>query len=139
MNKKIKLVLNILIAVAVVVFLVCFVDMIDSFKYRKEQDSKGPEEAEMTMRVFDYRLEHKAYGEITEEYFTDRCNSMEAPKEIEMTYFVSEYANTAFLRRMYEEKKDEEKERDCREKLNSIREKLGDYITAADELDEILK
>lgn len=139
MNKKIKLVLNILIAAAAVAFFLCLVEMIGSFKYREEQNAKGPEEDKMTMRVFDYKLEHKAYGEITNTYFTDLYASMQAPKEIEMTYYVSDYANTAFLRRVYEEKKDAEKERACREKLVSIRTMLGDYTFAADELDEILK
>ena len=139
MNKGIKLVFNILIVVAAVVFIGCFAVMMDSFDYRREQDSKGPKEVESSKGVFDYRLKHKAYGEVTNKYFTDRMYSMEAPEGLEMTYLVSEYANTAFLRCVYEEKKDGEKERACREKLSGIRAKLGDYVTAADEIDEILK
>ena len=139
MNKKIKLLLNILIAVAAVAFFVCFVVMIGSFSYRKEQNAKIPEGEAMDMRVFDYRLKHKAYGEILNSYFTDLYSSMEPPEAIAMTYYVSDYANTAFMRRVYEEKKDAERERACREKLARIRTTLGDYAYTADELDEILK
>lgn len=139
MNKKIKLVFNIIIVVAAVVFFLCFVDMIGSFKYRKDQDGKGPKEVEETMGVFDYRLRHKAYGEITNAYFTDRWGSMEAPQGLEMNYLVAEYANTAFLKRVYEEKKDEEKAQACERKLGSIRAMLGDYVTASDEIEEIIK
>lgn len=138
MNKKIKLILNILIAVAAVVLFVCFVDMMGSFKYRKEQD--GKDKTLLNISGLEYKLRHKAYGELTNFYFTDRYKYMEAPEEeSEVAYLVSEYANTAFLRRTYEEKKDEERERACREKLDGIRAKLGDYVVAADEIDEILK
>lgn len=113
--------------------------MIDSFSYRKEQNAKIPEDEAMTMRVFDYKLKHKAYGEILNSYFTDLYSSMEPPEAIAMTYYVSDYANTAFMRRVYEEKKDAERERACREKLARIRTTLGDYAYTADELDEILK
>ena len=124
---------------AAVAFFVCFVVMIDSFSYRKEQNAKIPEDEAMTMRVFDYKLKHKAYGEILNSYFTDLYSSMEPPEAIAMTYYVSDYANTAFMRRVYEEKKDAERERACREKLARIRTTLGDYAYTADELDEILK
>ena len=137
MNKVIKLVFNILIVAAAVAFLASFVLMLNSFKYRKEQDGKA--KTLLTMDGLNYKLKHKAYGELTNVYFTDRFKYMEAPKEVEVAYSVSEYANTAFLKRVYEEKKDEEKMRDSQEKLSGIRATLGDYTYAANEIDEILQ
>ena len=64
---------------------------------------------------------------------------MEAPAGIEMTYLVAEYANTAFLKRLYAEKGDAKKEQECLEKLSDIRAQLSDYSFTADEIDERIK
>ena len=136
MNKKLKLLFNILIVVAALGFLVSLVDLIGSIQYRNRE---VPDESAETMGVFDYKIKHKAYGEITNTYFTDRMYSMEAPAGIEKTYLVAEYANMAFLKRLYAEKGDSQKEQECLEKLNAIRAQLGDYAFTADELEKIVK
>ena len=64
--------------------------------------------------------------------------SMEAPAGMEQIYAMGDYANTAFLLRMYVEKGDEEKARECREKLNSLKTELDKYVPDADGIDEVL-
>ncbi len=88
--------------------------------------------------VFEYKLKHWACGEITNSYFTDRMGSMEAPEGMERIYAMGDYTNTAFPLRTYAEKGDENKVRECREKLKALREQLDKYVVDVDGIDEVL-
>ena len=136
MNKKVKVILNILIAIAGIVFLVSFGEMVASFKYAN-RETENP--AERTMSVFEYKLKHKAYGEILEDYYAKRLDSFEAPEGMEDLYRVAEYAHNAFMSRVYKEKKDKVMIRANYENTEKLRAQLGSYRYAADEVDDIVK
>ena len=135
LNKILKIVFNIAIVIAALLCLMFFIDMKASFDYAKEQ---GADDSGTTMDVFDYKLKHKAYGEVVDHYFTDRMYSMTAAEGLEKTYLVAEYANTAFMRRIYAEKNDAQHEKASLDKLDSIRAELGDYAYTAEEIDSVI-
>ncbi len=135
MNKALKIIFNVLIVVACLALLVSLILYGESVKYANREE---PDPVANEVMVFEYKLKHWAYGEITNSYFTDRMGSMEAPAGMEQIYAMGDYANTAFLLRMYVEKGDEEKARECREKLNALKTELDKYVTDADGIDEVL-
>ncbi|MCR5251578.1 MAG: hypothetical protein K6E50_13330 [Lachnospiraceae bacterium] len=134
-NKILKTIFNVAIGIAAVVFAAFFFDMLGSVKYAN-RETEDPSISEMG--VFEYRLEHKAFGEILKSYHTDRMGSMEPIEGCEKIYALAGYADNAFLRRVYEEKKDVENENICRERCAGFRNDLEPYAHAADEIDEIL-
>ena len=135
MNKSIKITLNILIGVAAVGLFLSLIVFISSVQY-VNREVEDPVKTEMG--VFEYKLKHKAFGEITSSYFTDRMYSMEAEEGLEKTYLMGDYANTAFLALMYEEKGDEAKAQACREKLEALRGQLEEYADSVEEIDRVL-
>lgn len=136
MNKTIKLIFNILIGIAAVVFLVSLMDMILSIQYANRE---VPDETDTSVMVFEYKIAHRAFGEITNTYFTDRMQSMEAPKGKEKIYLAAEYANTAFMKHLYEEKKDEKKVQDCQGRMDQVSAGLGEYGHITAEIDEMIQ
>ena len=136
MNKKLKLVFHILIGIAGIIFVLSFMDMMFSIQYANREI---PDETESNVSVFEYKLKHRAYGEITNSYFTDRMQSMEVPEGEEKIYLTAEYANTAFMKRLYEEKKDEKMVKSCQERLADLSSKLGEYVHATVEIDEMIQ
>ena len=130
-----KVILNILIVIASLACLVMLVNMLDSFKYAN-REVEDP--VETGMGVFEYKLKHRAYGEIVGSWYVDRMSSMEAPAGLEPTYRVAEYAHTAFMSRVYEETGDESASASCAQRREDLRNNLGDYGYAADEVDEMI-
>jgi len=136
MNKTLRVILNILIVIASLVLLVYIVDMISSFKYAN-REVEDP--AETYAGVFEYLLDHRAYGEITDDYYCQRLDNWTPKAGYENLYKVAEYAHTAFMTRVYDEKGDKEKAALCREKTDSMRKDLGDYKYTADEVDTMIE
>ena len=135
MNKTLRVILNILIVIAAIVFLVCFIDMILSIGYANRR-SEDP--AETYAGVFEYELKHRAYGEIMGTYYVRRLDSFTPEAGYEDLYRVAEYAHTAFMTRVYDEKGDPKKASLCREKTEMLRDGLGAYEYTADEVDELI-
>ena len=94
MNKILKVILNIMIVIASLAFFVCFVLMIQSFKY-KNREVEDP--AETYAGVFEYKLRHRAYGEIIGDYYSRRMDSFGPVAGYEDLYKVME-AFTFFAR-----------------------------------------
>lgn len=136
MNKKVKVVLNVLIVIASLVCLVLFVNMIASVRYanRKVEDP-----AESERRVFEYELEHKSYGEVMETYYARRLFAFEPQPGLEDIYNVAQYAHAAFMAPVYEQKGDEDMIRANADRLKAARDRLGDYVYTADEVDELIR
>lgn len=135
LNKILKTIFNIAIVIAAVLCLLFFVDMKSSFDHAKEHETV---DIDSEMGTFNYKLKHKAYSEVVDHYFTDRMYSMTAAEGLEKQYLVAEYANTAFLRRIYAEKNDASAEKRCMDKLDDIRGKLDDYAYTAEEIDSVI-
>ena len=136
MNKKLRVILNILTVIAAIIFLVSFIAMISSFGYAN-RDVEDP--AETYAGVFEYELKHRAYGEIMGTYYVRRLDSFTAEPGYEDLYRVGEYAHTAFMARVYDEKGDPEKASLCREKTGRLRSELGAYEYTADAVDEMIR
>ncbi len=130
-----KVILNILIVIASLVCLAMLAEMIGSFRYAN-REVEDP--AESGMMVFEYELEHRAYGEVVESWYVGRMSSMDAPEGLEPKYRVAEYAHTAFMSRVYEETGDVEAAASNSERRENLRNSLGDYIFAADEVDDMI-
>ncbi len=135
MNKIAKVVLNVLIVIAAVVSVVLFIVMAASVRYanRKTED---PVESEM--RVFEYELSHRAYGEIMGSYYAERLSRFDPMPGMEDIYNVAQYAHAAFMSRVYAEKKDESMICANEEKIESLRNRLGAYAYTADEIDAMI-
>ena len=136
MNKILKVILNILIVIAVLAFLVSLVLLAVSIQYAN-REVEDP--AETYAGVFEYKLKHRAYGEIMGDYYADRLDSFTPPAGYEDLYHVGEYAHTAFMSRVYEEKGDSGKASLYREKTESLRKEMGAYEYTADEVDEMIQ
>lgn len=136
MNKTMKIVFSILIGIAAIIFVLSFIDMISSIQYANRE---VPDETETKVSLFEYKIRHRAYGEITKSYFTDRMQSMETPAGQENIYLTAEYANTAFLKRLYEEKKDVAKVQECQKRMDDISTKLDEYAHVTAEIDEMIR
>ncbi len=138
MNKKVKVILNVLIGVACVFFLVYMINMFSSFKYRAEQEKKK-DTLEVDISLFEYKLRHKAYNEILSSYHVDRLDGLEVPKGYEDIFRTAEYAHTAFMRKIYEAEKNEDQVRACTERMQNLKKDMGKYKYTADEVEEILR
>ncbi len=136
MNKALKVILNILIVAASLVFLYWFANMCFSIQYanREVEDPVATYAG-----VFEYELEHRAYGEVMEDYYVRRLKSFTAPEGYEDLYRVAEYAHTAFMTRVFDEKGDSGKASLYSEKLRSLRKDLGAYGYTAGEIDEMIE
>ncbi|MCR5767024.1 MAG: hypothetical protein K6G45_00835 [Lachnospiraceae bacterium] len=134
MNKAPKLILNILLVIASLGFLISLIFLITSFT---ASDRKAENPAETYSGVFEYELKHRAYGEILGHYYAHRLSSFEAPAGYEDLYRVAEYAHTAFMIRVYDEKGDARKASLYREKAAGLRQGLGDYEYTADEVEAL--
>ena len=136
MNKKLKVTLNVLIVIVSIAFGIKLVDMICSFGYANRETEDG---AQTYAGVFEYDLEHRAYGEIVGSYYAKRLDSFDPPAGYEDLYHVGEYAHDAFMSRVCEEKGDPGKAALYKEKTESVRKELGAYEYTADEIDGMLK
>ena len=133
MNKRLKVILNILIVAAAIAFAVGFIDFIESSRYAN-REVEDP--AETYAGVFEYELDHRAYGEIIGSYYSKRMYSFDAPAGYEDMYRIGEYAHTAFMERVYDEKGDASKAASYRDKKESLRKGLGAYEYTAAEIDK---
>ena len=136
MNKILRVILNILIAVAAIAFLINIVLLIKSFKYAN-REVEDP--AETYAGVFEYELQHRAYGDIMNHYYAHRLNSFDAPEGYEDLYRVAGYAHAAFMSRVYSEKGDEMGIARCNSTMSEIKAELGDHAYTADEIDEMIR
>ncbi len=136
MNRILRITLNILIVIAAIVLAGCIINMVFSIKYAN-REVEDP--AETYAGVFEYMLEHRAYGEIIDDYYVRRMKSLEAPAGFEDLYLVGEYAHTAFMSRVYDEKGDPGKVSLCNENIERLRRELGSYEYTADQVDEMIR
>ena len=135
MNKTLKVILNILIAAASIVFAGCFLNLIFSVQYAN-REVEDP--AKTYADVFEYELKHRAYGEIVEDYHVKRMDNFAPPAGYEDLYRVAEYAHTAFMSRVCDKKGEPEKASLYRDKAEGLRKELGTYEYTADEIDEMI-
>ena len=136
MNKKIKVILNVLLVMAAIVFFFGVIYLISSFSY-KNREKEDP--AETYAGVLEYELKHRAYGEVLGDYYAKRLDNFEAPAGYEDLYRVAEYAHTAFMIRVYDEKQDQVKASAFRDKAAGLRNGLGAYEYTADEVEGMLR
>ena len=135
MNKTLKVILNILIVAAAVAFFVSFLELAFSIRYaNREKDDP----AQTYAGVFEYELAHRAYGEIMESYYVRRMDSFDPPAGYEDLYRIGEYAHTAFMSGVYEEKPDPGKASLYKEKAKKLRSGLGSYEYTADEISSLI-
>ena len=135
MNKVLKVILNILIVVFSLAFLVSLINLFSSIEYAN-REVEDP--AETYSGVFDYEIEHRAYGEIMGSYYSRRMGSFTPEPGYENLYSVGEYAHTAFMTGVYEEKGDSKKASAYRDKTRELKKGLGAYEYTADEIDGML-
>ena len=136
MSKKWTVILNILTVIAGLAFLVCLLDFVFSVKY-KNREVEDP--TETYAGVFEYELRHRAYGELMADYYARRLDTVTPQAGYEDLYKVAEYAHTAFMTRVYEEKGDAEKVSAYEEKKTALRSGLGAYTYTADEVDGMIE
>lgn len=136
MNKKLKVIFNILIVIASVAFMIGLLNLLFSIQYAN-REVEDP--AETYAGVFEYELKHRAYGEIMGSYYSRRLDSFTPPAGYEDLYRVGEYAHTAFMSRVYDEKGDPKKASLYRETTESLRRELGAYEYTADEINDMIK
>ena len=74
MNKMVKVILDILIVIACLVFFALTIEMVGSFKYA-HREKEDPVETERS--VFEYELRHKSYGEVMNTYYVKRMYNFE--------------------------------------------------------------
>ena len=129
MNKMLKVILDILIVVACLVFLALTINMVGSFKYAN-REKEDPIETERS--VFEYELRHKSYGEVMNTYYVKRIG-------MEDIYNVAEYAHAAFMSRVYAEKGDDRMSESNALRMETVRNRLGAYAYTAEEVDEVIR
>ena len=135
MNKTLKVILNILIVIASIVFVVCFFYLISSIRYAN-REVEDP--SETYKDVFEYEIKHRAYGEVMGNYYVRRMDNFDPPAGFEDLYRVGEYGHTAFMSRVCDENDDKEKATLYREKAERLRSELGAYEYTADEMDKMM-
>lgn len=136
MNKKIKLIMNIVIGIAGLAFFFVLIYMITSFQYAgREKEDPLPTD----LSVFEYKLKHKAYNEILNSYYVQRMDELSAPEGYEEMFHVAEYAHTAFMSGIYSVKGDDGRIAANAAKRETIKKTLGKYAYIADEVDDMLK
>ena len=132
MNKSLKLIFNILIAVAALGILLMLAMI------KNEIDQNANKEDKNVMSSFDYEVEHRAYGEVADTYFVYGTKFMEVPEDFEETKLTAEYVNLSFMLGVYEEKCDDKKAKACRDRLEEIKNQMNKYRFTADEIDNIM-
>ena len=132
MNKMLKMVFNILIAAAAlgVIFMI--------FMIKDEIVKNANKEEKNVMRMFDYEVSHRAYGEVADTYFVYDAQFLEVPEGFEESKLTAEYAKQSFMLGVYEEKGDEKRAEACRDKMEEIKNQMDKYRFTADEIDEML-
>ena len=135
MNKTVRVIMNILLVIAGIVFAASLIGMLGSIKYAN-REVEDP--AESNKSVFEYKLKHKAYGEILGSYYANRLDSFEAAEGMEDIYRVAEYAHTAFMARVYEEKGDKSRASTNAGRMEKLKNSLGAYAYTAEEVDSII-
>ncbi len=135
MNKTVKVILNILIVIAGLFFFMTFIYMIESIKY---ENRDVVTKSEQRMNTLDYEIRMRAFDGVLDSYHLERADSLESPEEMEDLYNVGGYAETAFFKRVYEEKGDKDKVKACADNMKRLRGQLGAYEYAADQIDEII-
>ena len=136
MNKKLKVILNILLVAAALAFFISFLNLLFSIQYAN-REVEDP--AETYAGVFEYQLEHRAYGEIMSSYYSRRLDSFDAPAGYENLYRVGEYAHCDFMSKVCDEKGDTNKASMYTEKAAVLRGELGDYGYTADDIDGMIQ
>ena len=136
MNKMMKVVLDILIVIACLAFLFLTIEMVSSHRYA-HREKEDPIETEL--RVFEYELRHKSYGEIIDTYYVERMYNFEPQDGMEDIYNVAEYAHAAFMSRVYAEKGDDRMSESNALRMETVRNRLGAYAYTADEVDEVIR
>ena len=134
MNKKLKIILIVLIVIASVVFIALYIGMNASIRYAN-RETEDPVETER--RVFEYELSHRAYGEVMGDYYSDRLSFFEPQPGTEDIYNVAEYAHTTFMSEVYAAKGDERMIRANAERRQTAKDRLGAYAYTADEIDRL--
>ena len=132
MNKLLKMVFNILIAAAAlgVLFMI--------FMIKDEVVKNANKEEKNVMRMFDYEVSHRAYGEVADTYFIYDAQFLEVPEGFEESKLTAEYAKQSFMLGVYEEKGDEKRAEACRDKMAELKNQMDKYCFTADEIDEML-
>ena len=136
MNKTVKVIMNILLVIAGLAFLVSLVVMLGSFGYAN-REVEDP--AEQYRSVFEYKLKHKAYGEVLGTYYTKRLDNFDPEEGMEDIYRVAEYAHAAFMSRVYDEKGDSGRAATNASNMEKLKSSLGAYAYTADEVDEMIR
>ncbi|MCR5283533.1 MAG: hypothetical protein K6E18_09200 [Lachnospiraceae bacterium] len=136
MNNKIKILLNLMIVIAAIVFLAMLINMNAAIRYA-HRDTEDP--VESAQRQMAYKVSHRAYGEVVDTYYWKRSDYLEPPEGMEDLYHVAAYAHAAFMSRVYEESKDEQAVRENAEKMERLKKDLGAYAFSADEVDAMIK
>ena len=112
------------------------INMVGSFKYAN-REKEDPIETERS--VFEYELRHKSYGEVMNTYYVKRMYNFEPQAGMEDIYNVAEYAHAAFMSRVYAEKGDDRMSESNALRMETVRNRLGDYAYTADEVDEVIR
>lgn len=132
MNKRLKLVFDILIAAAALGVLLMLIMI------RAEVVQNANKEEKNVMSSFEYDVRHRAYGEVAETYFVYGTKFIEVPEGYEETKLTAEYAHLSFMLTVYEEKGDSQKAEACRDRLEEIKNQMVQYRFTADEIDKIM-
>ncbi|MBP3248798.1 MAG: hypothetical protein J6M48_00405 [Ruminococcus sp.] len=132
MNRSLKVVFNILIAAAALGILLML------FMIKDEIVNNAKKEEKNVMRSFEYEVEHRAYGEVTDTYFVYGTKFLEVPEGFEETKLTAEYAHLSFMLGVYEEKGDDKKAKECRDRSEEIKSQMDQYRFTADEIDKIM-
>ena len=136
MNNIVKVILDILIVIACLAFLFLTIEMVSSYRYA-HREKEDPIETEL--RVFEYELRHKSYGEIIDTYYVERMYNFEPQDGMEDIYNVAEYAHAAFMSRVYAEKGDDRMSESNALRMETLRNRLRAYAYTADEVDEVIR
>ena len=136
MSKRIKIVLNLLIVIAAIVFIVALIDMMGAIRNAHRETEDPVESAE---RQLAYKVSHRAYGEVMSTYYWKRSDFLEPEPGMEDLYHVAAYAHAAFMSRVYEENRDEQAALDNAGKMERLKKSLGAYAFTADEIDAMIK
>ena len=136
MNKTLRIILNILIVIASLACVISAFNLISSISYAN-REVEDP--AETYAGIFEYTLEHRAYGEIMDDYYAKRLSSFEPAAGYEDMYKVAEYAHDAFMTKIMIEKGDAKKESMYADMAKTARGNLGPYAYTADEIDGMIE
>ena len=132
MNKALKWVFNVLIVFAALVILLLIFMIKDEIVRNENKEEKN------VMRMFDYEVSRRAYGDVAETYFVYGTKFLKVPEEAAETKLTAEYIHLSFMLGAYEEKGDDKRAEECRKRLAEIRDEMDEYLFTADEIDNII-